>query len=189
MQSTSVKFVAEIFSGKSFRSKPEHIKDGGCHLIQMKDISIDGFVETPMSIELNDVNPAHLLRRGDLLFVAKGNKNYALVYDSDMPAVAISLFFVLRPKSELVDFNFLAWYINSSKGQQYFEQHRMGASVGNIRKSVLENIPIVLPELAIQKQISQLDKSVRIERVMTQQYLQKKETYVNQSILNLIEAE
>ena len=120
MQKTFVNSVSEISSGKSFRMKPEHVEGGGCHLVQMKDVSDEGFVSVPLSVDLSSVNPEHLLRRGDLLFVAKGNKNYAIVYDSDYPAVAISLFFIIRPDATRLDSGYLAWYINSDFWQKYF---------------------------------------------------------------------
>jgi len=188
MQKSFVNTVSIISSGKSFRVKPVHIEQGGCYLIQMKDVSVDGLVSTPLSIDLSSVNPGHLLRRGDLLFVAKGNRNYAFVYDSDYPAVAISLFFTIRPDVTSLDSGYLAWYINSDLGQKYFEKHRMGASVGNIRKPVLEQMPIVIPEMEQQRKISELATLASQERIITNQYLEKKEVLINQTIMNLIES-
>ncbi|WP_070138429.1 restriction endonuclease subunit S [Crocinitomix algicola] len=182
-----LKSVCSIKSGKSYRRKPVFDNDGTCRLIQIKDVSKEGFIDSPMLIRCKEDDTGHFLKHGDLLFVAKGNNNYAMVFDADFSAIAISLFFVVRPDHSKVSAKYLAWYINSKPGQHYLEQHRMGAAVGNIRKSVLENMPILLPDLKTQEQISTLHQAMIKEKQLTNAYLEKKENYINQKILDLIQ--
>ena len=187
MIKTLLNKIATIGSGQSFRHKIEHSPNGTCWVIQMKDISNEhlSIIGKPMSIPLEDINPNQLLNKGDILFMAKGNNNFAILYDSDKPAVAVSLFFIVRPNRDLVSPEFLTWFLNSSSAQSYFHERRLGASVGNIRKDVLESLPIDLPSMERQKQIAKLNELMRKEKMITTEYLEKKELYLNQTMLNL----
>lgn len=186
MHKTSIKQVAIIDSGKSFRKKPDIITSDGCWLIQMKDVSPEGLVQQPQSISLNEVSHGQLLNYGDLIFVAKGKYNYAVVYDREHPATAVSLFFIIRPNLKQVDPWYLAWFLNSKRGQQYFDKFRMGSSVGNIRKSVLENMEIVLPNLEKQHKVAKLSQLLQHERSLTEKYIEKRELLIDESINSIL---
>ena len=108
------------------------------------------------------------------------------MYDSDKPAVAVSLFFVIKPKRKEIDPEYLTWYLNSPAAQSYFHERRLGASVGNIRKEALETLEIELPEMNRQKQIAKLNSLLREEKELTNEYMEKKEVYLNHTMLNLI---
>lgn len=180
--------IAKIGSGQSFRHKIEHNPTGTCWVIQMKDISYEhlSIIGEPLSIDLEDINPNQLLNKGDILFMAKGNNNFATLYDSEKPAVAVSLFFIVRPNPNLVNPEFLTWFLNSSSAQSYFHEQRLGASVGNIRKDALESLEVVLPSLERQDQIANLNKLMRKEKLITTEYLEKKELFLNQTMLNIL---
>lgn len=180
--------IAKIDSGKSFRQRIDDDPNGTCLVIQMKDVSyvnqtIDG---SPQSISLDDVNPEQLLDKGDILFIAKGNNNFAIEYNLDQPAVAVSLFFVIKPNRNIVNPQFLTWYLNSPTAQAYFAENREGATVGNIRIDVLRNLKIHLPELKIQNKIGQLNELVHAENTLTFDYLKKKKTFINQYFNTLL---
>jgi restriction endonuclease S subunit len=140
MQKYSLKTISKIESGKSFRKKPEENPEGNCLLLQMKDVSINGITDSPLKISMEDINPNNLLKNGDILFVAKGNHNYATTFRSTEPTVAISAFFVIRPDISRVYPEYLAWYINSPEAQKQFEKGRMGATVGNIENKCFRGI-------------------------------------------------
>ncbi|PHR46539.1 MAG: hypothetical protein COA32_10365 [Fluviicola sp.] len=174
--------IVEIKSGKSFREKPEFINSDGCGLIQMRDVSRDGISSDLQYIERNEVNENQLLYFGDLIFVAKGRTNYAVVYEYEEPAVAASFFFVIRPDKELVQPWYLAWYINSSEAQAYFDRNRAGSSVGNIKKSQLERLEIALPDLSTQSKIGELSVLLVREKELVAKYMAKKERFIDGSI-------
>ena len=187
MSKTLLNNVSRIDSGKSFRQRIEDDPNGTCLVIQMKDISNEQLTITgsPQSILLDDINPSQLLAYGDILFMAKGNNNFAVMYQSDKPAVTVSLFFIIRPKRDKIDPEYLTWYLNSPSAQAYFHERRLGASVGNIRKDALESLEIELPPLERQMQIAKLNALLREEKALTNQYLEKKEVLMNQTMLNL----
>ena len=187
MQKTLLKEIAAIGSGQSFRHKIEDNPNGTCWVIQMKDISNEqlSISGKPLSINIEDVNPNQLLAKGDILFMAKGNNNFAVRYDSDKPAVAVSLFFIIRPNRDIINPEFLTWLLNSSSVQSYFYERRLGASVGNIRKDTLENLEINIPHIKQQAKIATLNRLMKKEELLTQQYLEKKKLFLNQAMFNL----
>jgi restriction endonuclease S subunit len=189
MSKTILSTLSKIESGKSFRHRIEDDPNGTCSVIQMKDISNERFeiLDTPQSIKLDDINPNQLLSYGDILFMAKGNNNFAVMYATDKPAVAVSLFFIIRPKREIVNPEYLTWFLNSPNAQAYFHERRMGASVGNITKDTLENLKVKLPSFEKQGQIATLNKLIRDEKILTNEYLEKKQLYFNSVMEKIIE--
>lgn len=188
MPKTLLNNVSKIDSGKSFRQRIEDDPNGTCLVIQMKDISNEQLTITgsPQSILIDDINPSQLLAYGDILFMAKGNNNFAVMYQSDQPAVAVSLFFIIRPKRDKIDPEYLTWYLNAPTAQSYFHENRLGASVGNIRIDALRELEVELPEMNRQKQIAKLNSLLREEKALTNEYMEKKEVFLNQTMLNLI---
>ena len=188
MQKYYLNKISQIDSGKSFRHRIESVPDGECLVIQMKDISSDysSIVGTPDSISLDGIGSSQLLNNGDILFMAKGNNNFATLYQSEQPAIAVSLFFIIRPDKTKVLPEYLTWFINSSKAQAYFGQRQLGTSIKNIRKDALAQLEVDVPEMSKQKQIAELNNLMHTEKYLTQEYLEKKEVYLNQTMLNLI---
>lgn len=180
--------IAKIDSGKSFRNRIDDNPNGNCLVIQMKDVSYDNqtISGTPQTISIDRVSPGQLLEKGDILFTAKGNNNIAIEYNLDQPAVAVSLFFVIKPNRNIVNPQFLTWYLNSPTSQAYFAENREGATVGNIRIDVLKNLEIELPEFEKQNLIAKLNQLKLDEKIITIEYLEKKELFINQTMLNLI---
>jgi restriction endonuclease S subunit len=183
-----LKNISKVDSGKSFRQRIEDEPNGNCLVIQMKDISNENLtiLGSPHSIQLDQTNTSQLLSSGDIIFMAKGNNNFAVMYASDQPAVAVSLFFIIRPNRDKVDSEYLTWYLNAPIAQSYFHENRLGASVGNIRKEALEMLEVELPSLDRQKQIAKLNNLLREEKALTNEYMEKKEVLLNQTMLNLI---
>ncbi len=188
MQNYYLNNVSKIDSGKSFRHRIESVPNGECLVIQMKNISSDhsSIVGEPQSIRLDGISHSQLLGNGDILFMAKGNRNFATLYQSDQPAIAVSLFFIIRPDRAKVLPEYLTWFLNSSKAQGYFEQRRLGVTIGNIRKDALAQLEVELPDMKKQKQIAELNNLMRTEKYLTQEYLEKKEVFLNQTMINLI---
>lgn len=181
MSKTQLSNISKVDSGKSFRQRIEDEPNGNCLVIQMKDISNEQLTisGSPHSILIDEMNSSQLLESGDILFMAKGNNNFAVMYASDQPAVAVSLFFIIRPNRNMVDPAYLTWYLNAPAAQSYFHENRLGATVGNIRKEALEKIEIELPSLDKQKQIAKLNNLLSKEKAMTNEYLEKKEVFLN----------
>lgn len=101
----------------------------------------------------------HLLRAGDVLFAAKGTKNFAAVYEAhNLPAVASTSFFVIRVFDSKVHPEYLAWFLNNQSTQASLKAQAMGTSIPSISKVVLEELEIPVPTIEKQKSVVAISK-------------------------------
>ena len=183
-----LKDIAKIEIGRTFRQKIEGEPNGDCMVIQVKDISVEdlSIQNSGIFIASQSIASHHLLQTNDILFIAKGNHNNAVQYQSNKKATVVSLFFIIRVTSSHVLPNYVTWFINSPQAQAYFREYRAGASVGNIKKADLENLPIPIPSLAIQQKITDINQLFQEEQQLTKNYFAQKEKYLNGIFNNLI---
>lgn len=100
-----------------------------------------------------------ILQPGDVLFAAKGSRNYAVLWRGEIPkAVASSTFFVVRNLNADVLPGYLAWFLMSAKAEQYFEQNVKVATVRTISKKSLERLEVPMDSASRQNSIIQLSK-------------------------------
>lgn len=106
-------------------------------------------------IKLTNKHEKHLLENGDILFVAKGFKNYAVVYhDSIGQAVASSSFIIIRimqQHKQKISSRYLAWYINNSKQIEVFHKQKASSTIPSISISQLSELEINIPDLQVQE--------------------------------------
>ena len=180
--------LVSIESGMAFRSRVEHDPSGSCSVIQMKDISETSYAieGSPSKIQLDAVDPSKLLNTGDLLFVAKGNRNVVVRYQFDTPAVAVALFYVIRTGGNRALSDYLLWYLNSPTAQNYFHAHRRGASVGNIRIDDLKKLEVPVLDSKKQQVIGNLFSKFMEEKELMRQLIEKREVYIQNSLNTLI---
>lgn len=167
--------VCDISSGHPFRGRIEESNESNVKVVQMKDVSPDNPIDWSqcLTAELSG-RRADYLRSGDILFVARGNRNYA-VQIGEIPdglqAVASPHFFVIRLQDASLTPEFLTWFLNQTPCQQYFEQNAEGTMAKSIRRSVLEQTPIAIPSLQKQAAIVKLHKSHIQQQHVIQQLL------------------
>lgn len=131
--------------------------------------NVDGWVET------TEKSKNHLLEEGDVLFVGKGMRNFAWKYSIDTgKAIASSIFFVIKPKRDLIDSDYLVTIFNSTKYQSFFQALGAGSSIPSIRKNELEAVEIHLPSLEVQKKIARLSHLHRTELALTGRLIDEK---------------
>src|SRR5690606_20733501 len=86
------------------------------------------------------------------LIATRGSHNYAIQIDDCLTttgkqAVAAPHFFVVRSKENEILPAFLAWLLNQTPNQRYFEQNAEGTLSKSIRRNVVEHAQIVIPPL------------------------------------------
>ena len=169
-----------ISSGYPFRGRIEESSDSNVKVVQMKDVSLENPISWSecLTVELNGRREPDYLRSDDILFVARGNRNYA-VQIGEIPdgikAVAAPHFFVIRLKDKSLTSDFLTWFLNQTPCQQYFEQNAEGTMAKSIRRSVLEQTPIAVPSLDKQTAIAKLNDNHIQQRCVIQQLLRNSE--------------
>ncbi len=133
------------------------------------------------------ISEKHLLRDGDVLFAAKGNKNFATVYEfHNLPAVASTSFFVVRITNKKVLPEYLAWFLNSHATQTIVKGQAIGTSIPSISKQVLDDLEITIPNIERQKAIIQITKLLKREKALNQEMETLREKLIQQQIINAI---
>lgn len=162
--------ISTINAGYSFRGKIPETSNSGVFIVQMKDINSAYGVtwDTLTQIQYNDShNYSHDLQYGDILFAARGYKNYAVLIDNpiySMRAIAAPQFFVIRLNTAMVLPEYLQWYLNQFIAQRYFSSYAEGSTTPSIRRTVLEAMPIILPTLKKQQTMISLVKTIHKEK-------------------------
>ncbi len=133
------------------------------------------------------VSEKHLLRDGDVLFAAKGTKNFAAVFENhNKPAVASTSFFVIRLTDKKVLPEYFAWFLNSHSSQTLLKGQAIGTSIASISKVVLEELEISIPSIETQKAILQITKLRNKEKGLKQKIETLREKQIQQQIINAI---
>lgn len=133
------------------------------------------------------ISEKHLLRNGDVLFAAKGAKNFAVVFENhNKKAVASPSFFVIRQTSLELLPEYLAWFLNSHSTLTLLKSQAIGSSIPSISKHVLENLEIPVPSIQTQKTILEIHQLRIREKALRQDIEILREKQIQQQIINAI---
>lgn len=182
---TKVENITEIQTG--LFAQPQ--SKGDVVYLQAKHFDSDGLLKIELHPDLysNKISERHLLRSGDVLFAAKGYKNFATVYDShNLPCVASTSFFVLRITSDKVLPEFLAWYLNHPQIMKVLKAQATGTAMTSISKAVLQKLDISLPALTKQKKIIAIDKLRKKEKELKSQKESLTEQLIQERLIQAI---
>ncbi|KAA3637508.1 MAG: hypothetical protein DWQ02_06650 [Bacteroidetes bacterium] len=192
MEKVKLRDLAEIRSGYSFRKKVTNNVNGDVSIIQMRDLihdytDIKGKKDL-FKVSSTDLKKGHLLKQGDILFLAKGTNNKAIVFKKKYEAIATLTFFIIsinqNKKNKFLP-SYLAWYINQDEAQRYFEKVLVGTSQRNINSNSLRELEIPILSLEKQKIISELSKLIDRENQLLDLLKEKKEILIRESLLKL----
>lgn len=181
-----LKEITNIHTG--FYSKPD--RKGEIVYFQAKNFSEQGkLIEIPpKSLPLNTKTEKHILKNGDILFSAKGPKNFAYLFDHTYSnAVASSTFLILRLKREILEKitgEYLVWFLNHSDTMEKLKNRAKGTSIPSISKSSFENLEISIPDLEIQNSILQINDLKKQESDLREKLQNLRERLIQQQILN-----
>jgi|SRR5690554_716500 len=185
-----LKHIATINAGYPFRGKIPEQPSSSVLAVQMRDISLTEGINWSECIATKLTgkrDPGYLLE-GDILVAGRGNHNYAVLVDikqtnhslgSTIKAVASPHFFVVRVENKDILPEFVTWLLNQPYCQRYFEQNSEGTLTKSIRRSVLEDAPVVIPPLEKQQTIIALAKTIHKEQQLAQKLIQNGERTMN----------
>lgn len=136
------------------------------------------------------ISEKHLLKDGDVLFAAKGTKNFAAVFENhNEPSVASTSFFVIRPIDNKLSPQYLAWFLNNHTTQTLLKGQAIGTSIPSISKQVLENLEMPVPDIKTQKAIVEISKLRNKEKSLKQEIETLKDMKINHQLLLAINYE
>ena len=175
----SIGSLTSLQGGYPFRGSIEESAEGGALAVQMKDVDPDHGVNWSgvTRTTLAGRKQPDWLKAGDVLFVSKGARFYAVCIDEPpSSAVCSPHFFLLQvmPQAPLLP-AFLAWQINQPPFQRQLQQAAEGSSQLSIRRPVLESLTLCVPSLADQQRIVALADLARQERHTLHQLIHNRE--------------
>lgn len=133
------------------------------------------------------ISEKHLLKEGDVLFAAKGTKNFAAVFENhNKPAVASTSFFVLRIKVNNIIPSYIMWFLNHPNTQEILKDNARGTAIPSIRKNVLEELEISIPSLEKQQIVIKLHELARKENEIRNTLILHRKQLIQQQIINAI---
>lgn len=182
---TTLKDLATIQTGIFAKTDSK----GDIVYLQAKHFSETGQLYTTLHPDLkaDNITAKHLLRTGDVLFAAKGTKNFAAVYENhNEPAVASTSFFIIRLIENKILPEFLVWFLSNPSTQKLLKGKAIGTSIASISKSVLEDLEISIPDLQTQQAVLQITQLRNTEKKLHQQIQSLREKQIQQLIINAI---
>jgi len=168
------------------------IKEGQIVYLQSKHFDENGILRSSLypDLKAENISEKHLLQNDDIIFAAKGTKNFAALYENkNQPAVASTSFFVIRLHEDFQDKilpEYLTWYLNRTTTQHYLKSQAVGSSIVSISKSVLDELDLSIPNLNTQKSILRITHLRNSEKKLLQQIEMLREKQIQQQITNAI---
>lgn len=127
------------------------------------------------------------IQPGDVLFLAKGQDNFAcpVTHVTDH-VLAANSFYILRPNKATILPEYLAWWLNQTPAQEYIRLNRSGSSLPFLSVSALSHLEVPIPSIEMQRKIGELELLRKKEADLLGLYLSKKSTLIQTVCLNAI---
>ena len=170
--------LVHIRAGHPFRGAVEAFPEGAVAVVQMKDILPGGGVDWSSAVrtELLGRKEPDWLSGGDLLFVSRGSRYFAVCVDSPpAPAVCGPHLFHLTVKTRELLPEFLAWVVGQGPVQRQLQQAASGSLQLSVTRQALEALEIPLPPLATQRVVTDLAAAAARERAVLTALIQNRE--------------
>lgn len=185
--------IADIQAGYPFRGSIKHDKNGSVRVVQAKDISDLGelLLSDLVQTEPTGKKQPTWLQEGDVLFIAKGMRNFAAHVSRDLEHVTCSpSLFQIRIKpafKESVNPLFIAWQLNQKPVQHYLRKSAEGSTQINIRKPVLGDVELAIPDIAQQNTIAKLYNASVKENALLNKLINNRQQQLNAIATDLIQ--
>lgn len=187
--------LAEIHSGYSLRN-PTSTRQESCtgrtgipaektRMIQPQNIISCSFenlheISVRLAKNMTVLQPDDVLLTGRMNFKAAifSSRNYATDGQEQIKTLASAAIWIIRPKKDILNPGFLAFWLNSAYGQKILHSISSGfTTIKSIRKEDLENLSLSLPALHRQQMIGNMYmchlrlKALRERQIFLQQQL------------------
>lgn len=175
--------IADINIGYQFRAKIEPTDDGIHSVIQIRDFddNLNLLVEELMRVTIDKPIDQFRINKGDILFLSRGQRNWAAPVVSDFDnVIAASHFFVIKIKNTVILSEYLAWYINQAPAQEYlYRNARHGTHMPLIPMSAFKGLSVEVPSKETQEKIVELSKLMVKEKQLVAELEEKRSRLIN----------
>lgn len=180
----NIEQIATLMAGHPFRGSIQNTLGGEMAVVQMKDVDPGNGIDSANLVRVNLMGrkKPDYLKLGDIIFIGRGYRLFAVLVDKELKhTVAGPHFFIIRikPNRRDVRADYLTWYINHKRAQKYFSQYVAGTALPHINRNTLENLPVVLPPLAVQDQMMKVHYCRLKEKALLEALIQKKAQFLD----------
>ena len=186
---TTLKNIAFVQMGHSFRARLEKTPRGNVAVIQMKDLSDDNRLDdrSLALVQMRKLKDSQRVRRNDLIFRSRGLNNRAVLVEREPGnAIVASPLLHLRVYGPYVLPTYLCWFINLPTSQAFLQSHATGTAMRMIGKKTLDALEVQIPSLSIQQRIIELSQLADREQNILQSLSAKRKQLVDSKLMHVI---
>ncbi len=123
----------------------------------------------------NRCNP----EKGDILISCSGTIGRTTSIKIDEPFVLVRSAALIKPKSELVNSNYLEYYLRTPYMQAVMQRSSNTSSQSNLFTGPIKKLPLLLPPIKLQKEFASQVQIIETQKMHAQKALKKSETLFN----------
>ena len=177
-----LKQIAQIRAGYPFRGKLKEVSTGNLSVLQLSDITDSFFIDLASAArtEQAEIKEQYLIQPGDIIFRSRGQTNTAAIVPAiSQDTVSAAPLIQIRVTSPEVTPEYICWFINQPNAQAYLNRNAKGTSVRMIGRDALENLPITIPPLEKQREITAIAKLADHEQRLMERLREKKKQLIS----------
>lgn len=177
----------QVITGYPFRGKVHPEEGGKLAVIQIKDIDAGGAIDlgSALRIQADSRFERHLLRAGDVLLQSRGSHHPSAVFDGSVDAIGALAVHILRPCLDVLQPEFLSWYLNHPKTQDRLRDLARGSSVAFIAKNDIENFTVPVPPVALQEKVASVAQLRKQEACLVADLERLRGEYINNLLMQI----
>lgn len=188
MQQKTLKDIAEVITGYTFRGALQEVPNGNTQVVLAKHIDENGSLEIEHlpSIDMNTSKTNARLKKGDILLSARGIFRAAVFVGEQEDCIAASSTYIIRITDKNITPAYLSIYLNSKAGQNQIRQHLTGGTVQTLLRRDLETFQIPIPSLEQQENIISIHNNWKKREELMQQKIFLSKNIADGAINHLI---
>lgn len=178
-----------ISSGVVVTSKNRQHGTNGPVIIQAGDVQDDGSISEPeFSLKEHANLEGQMLTIQDVLLISRGQQNRAIpIGNMQTGMVASNSFLVIRVlANQGVMPEYLAWFLNSEKGQKRLAEVRRGSNIMYISKKGLSGVEVDVPDMNDQKKLVEMERLKNREQEILKQIAGNRKKLIEQVMFNYL---
>ncbi|MCE3046537.1 restriction endonuclease subunit S [Helicobacter kayseriensis] len=163
-----------------------------------RSVSINAFCENGITmlqgyensyLASEQISSEHLTQEGDVLVRLRDPIRSIHISKAEEGLLISSLIAVIRPNPKIVLGKFLAFYLNSSLPQAFFQSKIKGTAIATIKLSDLKDLKIPLPSIERQKTMIEWMQESQKQISLFGQLIEQKQQFQHQIFKSLLSKE
>ncbi len=192
MTEVALKTVASIQVGYQAKARIKEEARGTHRLIQSKNFdSFHRLRSENLTTFFPERKPEiYSVRKGDILFQARGVVHFAYCIEDDLEdTLAAGSFYILRLRHENLLPQYLAWWLNQSEAQAYFQSQARGSGISFVPKSTLSRLQVQIPPLSVQKKVVRIVTLAEHEQLLLDRLSELRSRLVKAACMKAVKSE